>query len=83
VIVGVACGTAAFTDREFHKCGASLLGRRKATARAFGEGFAALPAGPVGADGVNGRRATLSEAPDRFPKRIRLETSVFKAIIEI
>jgi len=83
VLVGIVRETVAFADPEFHKRETTLLGSRNATARDFDDVFAALGAGLIPTGALNTHRATLSEAPERFPEWIRPETGVIKAIIEI
>jgi 2-desacetyl-2-hydroxyethyl bacteriochlorophyllide A dehydrogenase len=83
VLVSIVRETVSFADPEFHKRETTLLGSRNATARDFEDVFAALGAGLIPTGALNTHRATLCEAPERFPEWIRPETGVIKAIIEI
>ena len=83
VFVGVVRTDVRFSDPDFHKREATLKGSRNATIEDFREVLAAIGAGTVRAERLITHRATLEEAPERFPTWIRPETGVVKAMIEL
>jgi 2-desacetyl-2-hydroxyethyl bacteriochlorophyllide A dehydrogenase len=83
VLVGVVNETIGFSDPEFHKRETNLLGSRNATPEDFARVVAEIRAGGVPTAALANHRATLDEAPERFPVWINPETGVIKAILEI
>jgi 2-desacetyl-2-hydroxyethyl bacteriochlorophyllide A dehydrogenase len=83
VLVSVVRETICFDDAEFHKRETTLLASRNATPDDFNDVFRAMHEGRVPTDALVTHRATLEEAPNRFPLWITPEAGVIKAIIEI
>jgi threonine dehydrogenase-like Zn-dependent dehydrogenase len=63
----------AFTDPEFHKREASLLGSRNATPEDFAEVFDAMRRGAIRRDVLVTHRVSLDEAPGSFPIWVKPE----------
>ena len=83
VLVGVVRESISFEDPEFHKRETTLLASRNATPKDFNEVFIAMREGLVPTEALLTHRAKLEDSPARFPKWIRPETGVIKALIEI
>jgi 2-desacetyl-2-hydroxyethyl bacteriochlorophyllide A dehydrogenase len=83
VFVSVVRDTISFSDPKFHARETSLLGSRNATLEDFLEVFRAMREGLVPTAALATHRASLEEAPARFPEWIKPETGVIKALIEV
>jgi len=83
VLVSVVRETISFADPKFHAREISLLGSRNATREDFDEVFRAMRDGLVPTGALATHRASLEQAPSRFPEWIRPETGAIKALIEI
>ena len=83
VLVSVVRDTIAFEDPEFHKRETTLLASRNALPDDFAEVIDAMRAGKIPTGALLTHRATLDEAPARFPAWITPEAGVIKAMIEI
>ena len=83
VLVSVVRDTIAFEDPEFHKRETTLLASRNALPEDFTEVIDAMRAGRVPTKALLTHRATLEEAPERFPVWIAPDAGVIKAMIEI
>lgn len=83
VFVGVVRTDLGFSDPDFHKRELTLKGSRNATIEDFREVLAAIGAGSIPVPRLITHRASLADAPLRFPDWIRPETGVVKAMIEI
>jgi threonine dehydrogenase-like Zn-dependent dehydrogenase len=83
VLVSVVRETISFQDPKFHAREISLLGSRNATREDFHEVFRAIRDGLVPTGALATHRASLAEAPSRFPEWIKPETGAIKALIEI
>jgi len=83
VLVSVVRETISFEDPKFHAREISLLGSRNATREDFHEVFRAMRDGLVPTGALATHRASLAEAPSRFPEWIKPETGAIKVLIEI
>ena len=83
VFVSVVRDVISFADPEFHKRETTLLGSRNATREDFVAVIDAMRRSLVPTDALVTHRATLEEAPEKFPAWIKPETGVIKALIEI
>jgi 2-desacetyl-2-hydroxyethyl bacteriochlorophyllide A dehydrogenase len=83
VLVSVVRDTISFDDAEFHKRETTLLASRNATPEDFFEVFRAMRDGRVPTDALVTHRASLEQAPERFPFWITPAAGVIKALLEI
>lgn len=83
VLVSVVLDQISFADPEFHKREMSLLASRNATAEDFDEVMVAMRAGRVPVSSLLTHRARLDDLPDVFPRWIKPETGVIKAMVEL
>lgn len=82
VLVSVVRDTITFSDPEFHKREATLLGSRNATAEDFDTVVKAMRAGQIPDQALNTHRLTLADVPARFPTLLDPTAGVVKAIVE-
>jgi 2-desacetyl-2-hydroxyethyl bacteriochlorophyllide A dehydrogenase len=82
VLVSVVSANITFSDPEFHRREATLLGSRNATAEDFERVFNAMRAGHVPTDALNTHAAQLAEFPSVLPQWMSPEAGVIKAIVQ-
>ena len=82
VLVSIVRDTISFSDPEFHKRGATLLGSRNATMEDFETVLAAMRAGRIPDKALNTHRLPLHGVPDGFARLLDPTQRVIKAIVE-
>ena len=82
VLVSVVRDNITFSDPEFHKREATLLGSRNATVEDFETVLAAMRAGKIPTDALNTHRMPLADVPTRFETLLDPTQGVVKALIE-
>ena len=82
VLVSIVQGTIAFSDPEFHKREATLLGSRNATMEDFETVLAAMRAGRVPDAALATHRLRLADVPRDFARLLDPAEGVIKAIVE-
>lgn len=83
VYIGLFIGDFQLNDPEFHKRETTLLSTRNATRSDFLQVIGMLEKGTVKAKSLITHRADFSSLKDEFPKWIRPETQVIKAIVDV
>jgi 2-desacetyl-2-hydroxyethyl bacteriochlorophyllide A dehydrogenase len=81
VLVSVVSANITFSDPEFHRREATLLGSRNATAEDFERVLNAMRAGQVPTEALNTHAARLAEFPAVLPQWMNPDTGVIKAIV--
>jgi 2-desacetyl-2-hydroxyethyl bacteriochlorophyllide A dehydrogenase len=82
VLVSIVRGSISFSDPEFHKREATLLGSRNATVEDFRYVERCLREGLIPDAALNTHRMALSEVPSRFTALLDPAQGVVKAIVE-
>jgi 2-desacetyl-2-hydroxyethyl bacteriochlorophyllide A dehydrogenase len=82
VLVSIVADTISFSDPEFHKREATLLGSRNATAEDFETVVKAMRAGQIPDRALNTHRLALSDVPAQFATLLDPAAGVVKAIVE-
>ena len=82
VLVSIVRDTISFSDPEFHKREATLMGSRNATVEDFRYVEQCLRDGLIPDAALNTHRMTLSEVPERFQTLLDPTQGVVKAIVE-
>lgn len=82
VLISIVPGEVTFSDPEFHKREATLLGSRNATAEDFETVLEAMRAGRIPDKALNTHRMSLSDVPTEFPKLMEPGQTVVKALVE-
>jgi len=82
VLVSIVQGELAFSDPEFHKREATLLGSRNATTEDFEIVMQAMRDGLVPDAALATHRLALADVPAGFPRLLEPAAGVIKAIIE-
>ncbi|WP_411885334.1 zinc-binding alcohol dehydrogenase family protein [Polaromonas sp. YR568] len=82
VMVSVVRDSITFSDPEFHKREATLLGSRNATMEDFETVLGAMRAGKVPTAALNTHRMPLAEVPTSFARLLDPTQGVVKALIE-
>lgn len=82
VLVSIVGDNITFSDPEFHKREATLLGSRNATVEDFQTVIDAMRAGQVPDAALNTHRLPLAELPERFKSLLDPAQGVVKAIVE-
>jgi 2-desacetyl-2-hydroxyethyl bacteriochlorophyllide A dehydrogenase len=82
VLVSVVRDNIGFSDPEFHKREATLLGSRNATMEDFGTVLAAMRAGRIPHEALNTHRLALASLPADFAQLLDPSRGVVKAIVE-
>jgi threonine dehydrogenase-like Zn-dependent dehydrogenase len=82
VLISIVPGAIGFSDPEFHKREATLLGSRNATPEDFDTVLQALRAGLVPDAALNTHRLALADVPANFSRLLDPGEGVVKAIIE-
>jgi 2-desacetyl-2-hydroxyethyl bacteriochlorophyllide A dehydrogenase len=82
VLVSVVNANITFSDPEFHKREATLLGSRNATAEDFDLVLETIRAGKIPTADLNTHRAQLHELPTSLVQWIKPESMVIKAMVE-
>jgi 2-desacetyl-2-hydroxyethyl bacteriochlorophyllide A dehydrogenase len=80
VFVGVAPGEIRFSDPEFHKREATLLGSRNALTEDFARVISAIKAGLIPTAALQTHSVAAQEMPERLPELIQDADHVLKAI---
>lgn len=81
VLISVVQDRISFSDPEFHKREARLIGSRNATAEDFETVMAALRSGEISADALLSERIDLAELPARLPELAADRGGLIKAIV--
>jgi len=82
VLISIVPGEVTFSDPEFHKREATLLGSRNATAEDFETVLDAMRAGRIPDKALNTHRMSLADVPTEFPKLMEPGQTVVKALVE-
>lgn len=82
VLVSIVADTIKFSDPEFHKREATLLGSRNATIEDFDTVVKAMRAGQIPDRALNTHRLALSDVPAQFANLLDPASGVVKAIVE-
>jgi 2-desacetyl-2-hydroxyethyl bacteriochlorophyllide A dehydrogenase len=82
VMVSVVRDNITFSDPEFHKREATLLGSRNATMEDFETVLTAMRAGQIPTDALNTHRMPLAQVPSDFETLLDPKQGVVKALIE-
>ena len=82
VLVSIVADTITFSDPEFHKREATLLGSRNATTEDFDTVVRAMRAGQIPDRALNTHRIALSDVPAQFATLLDPSGGVVKAIVE-
>lgn len=82
VLVSVVSANITFSDPDFHRREATLLGSRNATAEDFATVLAAMRAGRVPTDALNTHVAALTDIPTVLPLWMNQDAGVIKAIVQ-
>ncbi|TDN57999.1 zinc-binding alcohol dehydrogenase family protein [Paraburkholderia sp. BL10I2N1] len=82
VLISVVRDKITFSDPEFHKREATLIGSRNATAEDFETVLRAMRAGQVPDAALNTHRMKLADVPAEFSKLLEPSAGVVKAIVE-
>lgn len=82
VLISIVPGQITFSDPEFHKREATLLGSRNATAEDFETVLAAMREGRIPDKALNTDRMSLADVPTEFPKLMDPGRTVVKALVE-
>ncbi len=81
VLISVVQDRISFSDPEFHKREARLIGSRNATAEDFDTVMAALRSGAVRSDALLSERIALADLPRRLPELAADRGHLIKAIV--
>jgi threonine dehydrogenase-like Zn-dependent dehydrogenase len=82
VLVSVVNAEIAFSDPEFHKREATLLGSRNATAADFEFVLDCIRSGRIPTEHLHTHSARLLDLPAKLPEWLKPESRVIKAIVE-
>jgi len=82
VLISIVPGQITFSDPEFHKREATLLGSRNATAEDFETVLEAMRGGRIPDKALNTDRMSLADVPTEFPKLMEPGRTVVKALVE-
>ena len=82
VLVSIVSERVSFSDPEFHRREATLLGSRNATLADVSRVMDAIRSGRVDTSTLNTHRAPLAEVPAMMPLWMNPETGVLKAIVD-
>jgi 2-desacetyl-2-hydroxyethyl bacteriochlorophyllide A dehydrogenase len=82
VLVSIVADTITFSDPEFHKREATLLGSRNATVEDFDTVVKAMRAGQIPDRALNTHRLALADVPTQFATLLDPAGGVVKAIVE-
>ncbi|WP_322028933.1 zinc-binding alcohol dehydrogenase family protein [Paraburkholderia sp. J76] len=82
VLVSIVAGNISFSDPEFHKREATLLGSRNATSEDFDTVVEAMRSGRIPDKALNTHRLALADVPSRFAALLDPAAGVVKAIVE-
>lgn len=82
VMVSVVRDNITFSDPEFHKREATLLGSRNATMEDFETVLSAMRAGQIPTAALNTHRMPLSQVPSNFETLLDPKAGVVKALVE-
>lgn len=83
VLISVVQDRISFSDPEFHKREARLIGSRNATAEDFQTVMAAFRSGDVRSDALLSERMTLADLPRRLPELAADRGHLIKAIVTL
>ena len=82
VLVSIVSERVSFSDPEFHRREATLLGSRNATLADVSRVMDAIRSGRVDTTTLNTHRAPLADVPAMMPLWMKPETGVLKAIVD-
>jgi 2-desacetyl-2-hydroxyethyl bacteriochlorophyllide A dehydrogenase len=82
VLVSVVSADIKFSDPEFHKREATLMGSRNATAEDFALVLKSIREGKIPTADLNTHRAPMRELPEKLVQWLKPESAVIKAIVE-
>ena len=82
VLVSIVSDRVSFSDPEFHRREATLLGSRNATLADVSRVMDAIRSGRIDTSTLNTHRAPLAEVPAMMPIWMNPETGVLKAIVD-
>jgi 2-desacetyl-2-hydroxyethyl bacteriochlorophyllide A dehydrogenase len=82
VLVSVVSADIKFSDPEFHKREATLMGSRNATAEDFALVLRSIREGKIPTAELNTHRAPMRELPEKLVQWLKPESAVIKAIVE-
>jgi 2-desacetyl-2-hydroxyethyl bacteriochlorophyllide A dehydrogenase len=82
VLVSVVSADIKFSDPEFHKREATLMGSRNATAEDFALVMKSIREGKIPTVDLNTHRAPMRELPEKLVQWLKPESAVIKAIVE-
>jgi 2-desacetyl-2-hydroxyethyl bacteriochlorophyllide A dehydrogenase len=82
VLISIVPDTISFSDPEFHKREATLMGSRNATIEDFKTVLTAMQAGQIPTDALGTHRLTLAGVPNGFANLLDPAAGVVKAIVE-
>jgi 2-desacetyl-2-hydroxyethyl bacteriochlorophyllide A dehydrogenase len=82
VLVSVVDSEITFSDPEFHRREATLMGSRNATAEDFQHVLREMRAGRIPTQALNTHAARLTDLPDILPVWMNPESGVIKAIVQ-
>lgn len=83
VLVSIVSGDITFSDPEFHKREATLMGSRNATVEDFETVIAAMRAGQIPTTALNTHKMNLADVPSDFATLLDPANGVVKAIVEV
>jgi hypothetical protein len=83
VFVGLVTADITFNDPLFHRKEITLMASRNATFEDFQNVIAGMDGGRVDTSGFITHTATMEKVPGEFPRWIKPETGVIKAVIEV
>jgi threonine dehydrogenase-like Zn-dependent dehydrogenase len=83
VLVSIVDADISFSDPEFHKREATVLGSRNALPQDFADVLSAMRAGQIPTAALNTHRAALVELPTLFASWMDPVAGVIKAIVEV
>jgi threonine dehydrogenase-like Zn-dependent dehydrogenase len=81
-LVSVVDSEITFSDPEFHRREATLIGSRNATAEDFQHVLGEMRAGRIPTQALNTHAARLTDLPDILPVWMNPESGVIKAIVQ-
>jgi 2-desacetyl-2-hydroxyethyl bacteriochlorophyllide A dehydrogenase len=82
VLVSVVSADIKFSDPEFHKREATLMGSRNATAEDFALVLKSIREGNIPTAALNTHRAPMRELPEKLVQWLKPESGVIKAMVE-
>lgn len=81
VLVSVVKGDITFTDAEFHKREARIIGSRNALKADFDRVMAAMRAGDIPTDAIASATVPLADLPDKFADLVQNRDTLIKVLV--